>query len=119
MKLLTDVITKSGRYFTLELPAKRVVCPACDGCGTELRGGLKGAVFTEDDMIEAGDEFREDYMNGAYDVACSHCKGRNVVLVVDESQLTAKMRERYYRAIDARNAADAEDAAERRWFGQE
>lgn len=112
--IMTGVTTKKGNHFIIPLPAKRVVCESCDGEGTELYGGLKGCVISDENM--ADDDFREAYFGGHYDVQCSHCKGMRVVDVVDVDRLTPKMAERYWRAVDEsfRNAAEAE--SERRYF---
>lgn len=116
MSLKVWVITKKGNQFEVLLPAKRIVCPACDGAGTELRGGLKGVVISDENL--ADDDFREAYFGGRYDVACSECKGLNVVEVVDEDRLTKKMAERYWRAVDEDAASDREYEAEQRYFSR-
>ena len=116
MKIQTWVTTKRGNQFQVLLPAKRIVCPCCDGTGTELCEGLRGVAFSEEDMLEAGDEFREGYMRGDYDVHCAKCDGNNVVTVVDEAALTTKMRDRYFRAVNDHEAHLAEIAMERRRF---
>jgi len=112
LKLKTWVQTKKGNQFEILLPAKRVVCPACDGTGIELRGGLKGAVLGEEQLGDP--DFMESYMGGDYDTACSECKGKNVVLELDWDSLTAKMQDRVNRAIDEQRAYEAERAMERR-----
>lgn len=55
---------------------KFIVCPDCGGAGTS--SAYLGA-FTGDDMEQAGDEFREDYMSGAFDRKCDECNGQRVV----------------------------------------
>lgn len=116
MLLKVWVTTKKGNAFEVPLPAKRIVCPGCDGAGTELRGGLKGAVISDENLADP--DFRESYFGGDYDVACSECDGKNVVLVVDEDQLTGKMADRYWRAVEDARRSDAEYAAEQRWFSR-
>jgi hypothetical protein len=110
------VTTKKGNSFEVLLPAKRIVCWACEGAGTELRGGLKGAVISDENLADP--DFRASYFGGDYDVPCSECKGRNVVDVVDEDALTKKMAERYWRAVEDKDASDRERAAEQRWFSR-
>jgi DnaJ-class molecular chaperone len=83
------VLTKKGNYFEVMLPAKRIVCPRCDGVGTQ---------------------FSESYSRGDYDTACEECHGKNVVLVVDEDALSCdgglhKMRDRYYLALEKADRA--------------
>lgn len=108
------VITKKGKSFEVLLPSMRAVCPGCNGDGTELRGGLKGCVISDESLSDP--DFRQSYFGGDYDVACSECKGLRVVDVVDEDRLTPKMKDRYFRAVDEANQAEAECAAERRFF---
>lgn len=112
MNILATVLNKFGVEFELSLPAKRIVCPCCDGAGTELRGGLKGLAISDESMQD--DDFRESYFGGDYDVQCSECKGENVVLVVDETKLSPRMLERYHRALQAKQDYELEKAHERR-----
>lgn len=97
--------------FEIELPAKRIVCTECDGTGAVLCDSLRGLALSADDMDP---DFSEAYFDGNYDVCCRECNGKNVIDVVDEESLTPKMLERYYRAIDNRNAHLAEVESERR-----
>lgn len=113
MKIKADVLTRRGTWFEVELPATRIVCPACKGDGTELYGGLKGAAFSPGEMEP---EFAEAYFGGAYDVPCSNCRGQRVIDIVDEEKLTPKMAERYWRAVEYKRDEDAADEAERRHF---
>ncbi len=114
--LKTWVTTKKGNSFEVPLPAKRIVCWACDGNGTELRGGLKGAVISEENLADP--DFCRSYFGGDYDVSCSECKGLRVLDVVDEDALTKKMAERYWRAVEDTRRSDAEHEAEQRWFSR-
>ncbi len=108
------VITRKGNSFEVALPAKRIVCDACNGEGTELRGGLKGLCIS-DEALEDPD-FCRSYFGGDYDVPCSECKGLRVLDVVDDERLSVKMADRYWRAIQDARDSDAADAAERRYF---
>jgi RecJ-like exonuclease len=71
-----------------ELPAKFEVCPCCQGHGTHLAASLGGYAYTQEEFYESfSDEVdRAEYFKrgGIYDVLCEECRGRNVVLVVDE-----------------------------------
>ena len=82
-------ITRSGIEMEISVPGERIVCPSCNGSGTELCGGLKGAAFSADEMYEDPD-FSEDYCGGKYDVACSECHGKNVVTAPDESRMSKR-----------------------------
>lgn len=110
------VTSKKGNQYQILLPAKKVVCPACDGSGTELRGGLKGAVISDENLNDP--DFRESYFGGDYDTQCSYCTGLNVVTVVDEDALSPKMLDRYHRACDETERCNREIEAERRYFAR-
>lgn len=62
----------------LQLPARWSICSHCNGEGQS--SAYLGA-FTAEDMHDAGPEFMEDYMAGAYDRSCEHCEGSGKVLV--------------------------------------
>ena len=99
---------------TIELPWKWSICCACNGHG---RSSAYLGAFTQSDREEAGPEFMEDYMNGAYDRACEDCGGTGKVKVADYSRLTKEQR----RELRAQARADAEYrtevAHERRQLG--
>jgi len=61
----------------IKVPYEPMVCPDCEGKGTELQGGLKGLAFTQTD-IELDPEFIQDMCSGRYDVACKSCKGSKI-----------------------------------------
>lgn len=104
----------------VKFPARWVVCPACDGGGTDRGRSVEcdGGGFTASEWAEQDDEFREDYMTGRYDRTCETCKGRTTVQEIDEEACTG-WRERIllkaYRDQQADNDhIDAIHAAERR-----
>ncbi len=72
---------------TAELPAKHEVCHKCEGHGTHLTESIGNHAYSAEEFYEAFDdeEDRADYFRrgGKYDVKCSVCQGKNVVLVVD------------------------------------
>lgn len=114
LKIKSSVLTKKGNLFEVELPAKRIVCPVCEGSGSVLAPGLRGVAFSAEEMDEDPD-FREGYFRGDYDVCCDECNGDNVVVVVDLEQLSDKMAERYWRYQDQKSQDDAEAAWERQF----
>ena len=89
------------------LPAKRVICPRCDGSGVHDPEGYGDGLDARD--FEGDEQFLEDYLSGAHDVQCSECKGANVVIVVNLDECTAKQRDYYHEC----KAAEAQDWAER------
>lgn len=74
------------------LPTKFEVCPRCEGKGTHVNPSIDGNGLTQADFDEAGPEFLEDYLAGAYDVPCYECKGQRVVAVPDFSRMTPEQR---------------------------
>jgi hypothetical protein len=55
------------------------VCPRCGGEGSYVNPAIDGHGITAEEMHDLGDDFRDDYMAGVYDVPCDVCKGRRVV----------------------------------------
>lgn len=80
-----------------ELPCKMAVCPKCEGTGKHVNPNIDGNGITGEEMEELGEDFREDYMNGVYDVTCQMCGGANVVPVVDLEKCTKEERAAYLR----------------------
>ncbi len=81
-----------GECFEIKIPGKRVVCDRCDGRGVHDHPAFSNGI-TASEMDEHGDDFREDYMRGVYDVACESCKGERVVLEPDLENLTLYVRD--------------------------
>lgn len=69
----------------IEIAAKTEPCGRCRGTGYHVNPAIDGNGLTSDDMDELGDDFRENYMSGIYDVRCEECKGEGFVLVADET----------------------------------
>jgi hypothetical protein len=99
-RVVTDVKTAiyRGDFFTFEqwdaqrelaelagqrgdqtMSTRFIVCPTCEGRGTHVNPAVDGNGLTAEDMAELGDDFREDYLGGVYDVRCEECKGDRVV----------------------------------------
>lgn len=104
--------TKAGEEIQHSLPAKFEVCTRCRGEGTHTNPSIDGNGITASEMDELGDDFREDYMDGVYDVSCSVCHGRRVVAVPDFGRWTFAQKRAYVR--NQRDEADMrrEDASE-------
>lgn len=114
-----------------EFEAKNEVCPSCEGFGTQLIEGLRGEAFTMSEFYESfpEEEDREAYFSRSreskYNVACSECKGQNVIAVVDESKLNKEEKSLYKRYEswleeneEAERRYEAEVRAERRFCGE-
>jgi len=81
-KVSVYIITNSNKSLKVKVPSVRIVCPECNGDGTELKPGLKGEAFTRQDIESMGEDFHDmmsNMMAGHYDCACSRCDGKNVV----------------------------------------
>lgn len=106
------VMTAKGNQFEILLPATRIVCPYCNGSGTELGHGLKGVCISSESLDDP--DFRESYFGGDFDVACSSCKGTNVVLELDWDSLSDKMKVRVNLQMEQESRDFAESEGERR-----
>lgn len=73
------------------------VCDVCEGRGSHVHPGIDSHGITSEEMDEAGDDFREDYMSGRYDVPCARCHGRRVMPVPDRDDRNRVMYENYVR----------------------
>lgn len=79
----------------VRLPARKEVCPGCDGHGFVLNEGMRGYAYSAEEFADAFDEdAASEYFRhgGRYDVRCDECQGRNVIDEVDEDNLTAEQR---------------------------
>lgn len=99
---------------TVLLPVKKEVCSRCRGEGKHVNPNIDGNGITADEMEELGDEFRENYMSGLYDVPCEECKGERVVDVVDRAECKRLKLTQELKAYGLSKAkSDAEDAEDR------
>lgn len=83
---MITVYDEDGRDISASLPTKWVVCPRCQGGGTEdvWEGGM-----TSDEMYEHGPEFLEDYLGGMYSKTCEECGGRTTITDLDYGRASA------------------------------
>jgi hypothetical protein len=95
-----------------QLPAKMAVCSRCNGEGTHTNPSIDGNGITASEMEELGDDFREDYMSGVYDVTCTTCKGRNVVAVPDLARASFTIKRAYVLHLRELRESAREDASE-------
>jgi RecJ-like exonuclease len=93
--------TQDGGEMTI--PARYEVCDRCHGEGKHVNPAIDGNGITASEMDELGDDFREDYIAGVYDVACEECRGNRVVPVPDDDRCTEEqLREHYAWAYEER-----------------
>lgn len=92
----------------LSLPGKYEVCDRCDGRGSMVNPAIDGNGLSAEDFAQDPD-FKEDYLNGLYDIPCRECDGLRVVLVPDEARADPKLLEQYRERVAADRRADAEE----------
>ncbi len=122
MNITVKFYDAAGDEVSAVLPAKHVVCSRCEGHGTHLNPSIGNHAYSMEEFQESFDEEgQQEYFRrgGMYDVTCHECKGKNVVLVVDEENCRTAQQKAdlasYNEAEEAQYEADREAAAERRW----
>lgn len=91
--------------------SEKQVCPTCHGEGKHVNRNIDGNGITADEWWnEWGDEEREMYMTGGYDVVCEECGGANVIDVADESDPNFHL---YFEYMQQQWEYEAEQRAER------
>lgn len=99
-----------------DLPAKYEVCSSCEGSGvTCSHVECDGGGFTSSEWAEQDDDFKEDYLAGRYDRPCPDCKGKRVVLVVDEAACNPELLKLYRKQQDEVAETYRIEAMERRF----
>lgn len=111
---LTCFMVVDGDDCEVELPSKYVVCPRCRGAGHHVNPSIDGNGITGEEMDELGEDFRHDYISGAYDVPCEECNGRSTVLELDRKRATKEQIAAYEAEQDSLREMYAIEAAERR-----
>jgi len=92
----------------LIIPARRELCPVCDG------DRVSSAYLGEISMEENDEEWLEAYFNGRFDRTCEECEGKGYVLVADYGAMTEKMANEYHEWLEDEHQARMEREAERR-----
>lgn len=117
-------IDSDGEEVCVSLPHKNEVCPKCEGHGTHLTESIGSHAYSQEEFEEAfpcGSEEREHYFRrgGMYDVICTVCGGKNVVLVVDEAACTTPEQKAHLKAYKKAERERAREEAEDRrtmWY---
>lgn len=97
----------------IQLALKPEVCCRCSGTGKTLYGSLEGMAFTQSDFDEDPD-FREELMDGVYDVPCPDCMNTGVVLTLDKNENPKEIVERIMNYAELKLELAREDAYNRR-----
>jgi hypothetical protein len=95
-----------------EMPAKMEVCGRCQGTGKHTNPSIDGNGITQSEMEELGEDFREDYLSGVYDITCTECHGRNVVPAPDFARASFSVKRAYLKHLRAEADSAREDASE-------
>lgn len=98
-----------------KIPAKFAVCPTCDGKGTRVNPAVDGNGLTSEDFDELGEDFRENYFGGLYDIKCSECNGIRVVKVVNRHMAEKEELAAYDKYLDEEYMIAQEETMERRY----
>lgn len=109
--------TAAGEEETIQFPAVFVVCHTCEGKGKTVNPSIDGNGITAAEMAELGDDFREDYMAGVYDVQCRTCKGERVVAQLDRAACNRNPKlKALLKLKDKEERDDARDYDSERWL---
>lgn len=100
-----------------EVLSKKEVCHQCKGEGSHVNPNIDGNGLTVQDFDELGSDFKENYMNGSYDITCDLCKGKRVIDVVDLESLSDEDREAYHRNLEEISYQENEAYYERKFCG--
>jgi len=94
------------------LPARFEVCPTCSGKGAHVNPSIDAHGISREEFDEDPD-FRDDYLSGAYDVACYGCGGKRVVPEVNDENLSEEGKAMLAR-VQARDEREARYRAQQR-----
>jgi hypothetical protein len=104
---------EAGDSVPVRLPAEYKVCSVCRGKGTHVNPNIDRHGLSREDFDEDPD-FREDYMNGRYDMVCNGCKGERVQAWPDWKRVDPALRARVEAHFEEEANYRAECEAERR-----
>ncbi len=108
-----------GNEIEASLPAEYAVCDRCHGEGKHVNPSIDGNGITQSEMEELGDDFRESYFRGDYDVSCDVCHGNRVVLEIVETKFLTEeqkeLEEIYWKQLRRESDYDEERNMERRY----
>jgi RecJ-like exonuclease len=102
-----------------ELPAVNEVCNRCQGYGSHTNPNIDGNGITQSEWAEWGQDEKEAYLNGEYDVSCEECHGNKVVQVVDQEACTPAQKKLFEEWEELENERASLDAADRAYARME
>lgn len=106
-----------GEEQIVNFPARNIVCYTCQGTGSTVNPDIDGNGITASEMDELGDDFREDYLSGVYDVTCRTCKGLRVIAEIDRAACNrSDILRPMLKLKDKQEADEARDDASEHWL---
>lgn len=107
------VLNDETEEVEVQLPARHDVCPRCDGSGVHDHPAFSNGITSDEWERDWDEDSREDYLRGAYDVCCSRCGGKRVVLVPDEERFTPEQLAAWSRHVEVEREIAEEMVSER------
>jgi hypothetical protein len=95
----------------VEVPCHYDVCPSCGGQGSYVNPSIDRHGISGEEWAEWGEEEREHYRRGVYDVACGECGGLRVVPVADDDvdeEIRNAIEEKIRSRLDCARVQEAE-----------
>lgn len=111
-EIVFTLFDADGAEVEHRLPGKFEVCHRCRGEGKHTNPSIDGNGITASEMAELGDDFREDYVDGFYDVTCQTCHGRRVVAVADKARWSPAQKKAYREHLRIEEESRRDDASE-------
>ena len=85
MALVLETEDEEGLEIEIVVKAHAEVCTDCNGKGKTDHPAFANGITSEEWEHDWDEDSREGYLEGRYDVTCTSCKGKRVVLEADES----------------------------------
>lgn len=85
----------------------------CDTCRGEGRHSNNLGAFSQEDMEEMGEDFREDYMAGYYDSFCENCHGTGKIIIPDVINADKELLNLYLEDLEVSEYIDSLSRQER------
>lgn len=111
MERVIEVENEDGEM--VALPAKWEICGVCDGDGMKSHPAFDNGITSEEWERDWGQEERENYLKGMYDVPCGCKDGK--VLVGDIDKMTIEQEVLYEEYLDNQYQAEMERKSEERY----
>ncbi len=111
-----QIVLENDMGEEVALPSRYVVCDRCEGKGVHDHPAFSNGI-TGEEWHEMDEDDRDNYMRGAYDVRCSACNGKRVVLVADEARMNPKQKAMWAAHQEAMRELARDERSERYLMG--